>query len=110
VAINALKQFEWNLEVACDNYFANPDAFAVKTQSAPGKKAGPVDPAKIDSLFETYRGTPSFFFAFLLLLFFFFFTSSGSALTRAQTPIPMSWAARAAWSGSSPTSASIPRT
>jgi hypothetical protein len=108
VAINALKQFEWNLEVACDNYFANPDAFAVKTQSAPGKKAGPVDPAKIDSLFETYRGTPSFFFAFLLL--FFFFTSSGSALTRAQTPIPMSWAARAAWSGSSPTSASIPRT
>jgi DCN1-like protein 1/2 len=59
VAINALKQFEWNLEVACDNYFANPDAFAVKTQSAPGKKAGPVDPAKIDSLFETYRDPDS---------------------------------------------------
>lgn len=57
VAINALKQFEWNLEVACDNYFANPDAFAVKTKAAAGKKAsGPVDPAKIDSLFETYRG------------------------------------------------------
>jgi DCN1-like protein 1/2 len=63
VAINALKQFEWNLEVACDNYFANPDAFAVKAKSGGGsattKRAGPVDPAKIDSLFETYRDPDS---------------------------------------------------
>jgi hypothetical protein len=72
VAINALKQFEWNLEVACDNYFANPDAFAVKAKSGGGsattKRAGPVDPAKIDSLFETYRGSLSLSSRLLLVV------------------------------------------
>jgi len=54
VAINALKQNDWNLEAACDNYFANPDAYAV-AEAKSAKKSAAADPAKIDSLFESYR-------------------------------------------------------
>lgn len=47
-----LKQNNWNLEVAVDNYFANPDQYQVEETST----GGAADPQKIDRLFDQYMG------------------------------------------------------
>lgn len=51
-----LKKYEWNLEIAVDNWFNNPDA--LKTEFADvisGAGTSSFDPTKIDSLFDAYR-------------------------------------------------------
>jgi DCN1-like protein 1/2 len=53
VAIEILKKYEWNLEVACDNYFQNPEKWERILKKSDGDR---IDPSKIDKLFEIYRG------------------------------------------------------
>jgi DCN1-like protein 1/2 len=52
VAIEILKKYEWNLEVACDNYFQNPEKWERILKKSDVDR---IDPSKIDKLFEIYR-------------------------------------------------------
>jgi len=56
MAIEVLKQNNWNLEVGVDNYFANPDQYVVQEEET---TVGACDPTKIDKLFDTYLDTDS---------------------------------------------------
>jgi len=54
-AINCLKQNEWNLEQAVDNYFTNPDQYEVHETVSHNT----IDPHKIDTLFDQYMDADS---------------------------------------------------
>jgi hypothetical protein len=55
VAIEVLKKYEWNLEVACDNYFQNPEKWERLLKKSDGGDR--IDHGKIDTLFDIYRGS-----------------------------------------------------
>jgi len=54
LAIAVLQSHEWDLGVSLDNYFQNPNRY---TALAP--RANAIDPAKIDTLFDTYMDEDS---------------------------------------------------
>lgn len=57
-ALKILPAFEWNIERACDAYFANPEQFAVADAGAHAAKAAAAssfDRRKLDSLYNKYR-------------------------------------------------------
>jgi len=56
VAMEVLKQNNWNLEVSVDTYFTNPDAYQVDEPRGGSKQ---LDQQKIDRLFDTYRDPDS---------------------------------------------------
>ena len=60
-ALFCLAQHDWKLDLALDNYFANPEGYYKEPKSM-------IDRKKIETLYTRYRGKPIIALTFVLIL------------------------------------------